>query len=85
MNYIINIRRLCDGKAESNGNRRLDALLILRDNNSAQSAVSVKRLKILIFYIEAGNRYFDENLPEKRAVSIVVKERLFTKWISKNV
>jgi UDP-N-acetylglucosamine 2-epimerase len=71
--------------AESNDNRRHDALLILRDTNSALSAVSAKLLKILIFHMEAGNRYFDENLPEERAVSIVVKERLFTKWILKNV
>ena len=85
MNYIINIRRLCDGKAESNDNRRPDALLILRDTNSVLFAVSEKRLKILIFHMEARKRYFDENLPEETAVSIVVKERLFTKWISKNV
>jgi UDP-N-acetylglucosamine 2-epimerase (non-hydrolysing) len=42
-----------------------DALLILGDTNSALSAISAKRLKIPIFHIEAGNRCFDENLPEE--------------------
>ena len=42
-----------------------DALLILGDTNSAISAISAKRLKIPIFHMEAGNRCFDENLPEE--------------------
>lgn len=42
-----------------------DAVLILGDTNSALSAVSAKRLKIPIFHMEAGNRCFDENLPEE--------------------
>ena len=42
-----------------------DALLILGDTNSALSAISAKRLKIPIFHMEAGNRCFDENLPEE--------------------
>lgn len=42
-----------------------DALLILGDTNSALSAMSAKRLKIPIFHMEAGNRCFDENLPEE--------------------
>jgi len=42
-----------------------DALLILGDTNSALSAISAKRLKIPIFHLEAGNRCFDENLPEE--------------------
>lgn len=44
---------------------RPDAVLILGDTNSALSAVSAKRLKIPIFHLEAGNRCFDENLPEE--------------------
>ena len=35
------------------------------DTNSALSAISAKRLKIPIFHMEAGNRCFDENLPEE--------------------
>lgn len=42
-----------------------DALLILGDTNSALSAIPAKRLKVPIFHMEAGNRCFDENLPEE--------------------
>ncbi|NSW82993.1 MAG: UDP-N-acetylglucosamine 2-epimerase (non-hydrolyzing) [Syntrophothermus sp.] len=42
-----------------------DALLILGDTNSALAAISAKRLKIPIFHMEAGNRCFDENVPEE--------------------
>ena len=45
--------------------KKPDALLILGDTNSALSAISAKRLKIPIFHMEAGNRCFDENLPEE--------------------
>lgn len=48
-----------------------DALLILGDTNSALSAISAKRLKIPIFHMEAGNRCFDENLPEETNRKIV--------------
>lgn len=44
---------------------RPDALLILGDTNSCLCAISAKRLKIPIFHMEAGNRCFDENLPEE--------------------
>ncbi|MSS44403.1 UDP-N-acetylglucosamine 2-epimerase (non-hydrolyzing) [Anaerosalibacter bizertensis] len=42
-----------------------DALLILGDTNSALSAIPAKRLKIPIFHMEAGNRCFDQNVPEE--------------------
>ncbi len=42
-----------------------DALLILGDTNSALTAISAKRLKIPIFHMEAGNRCFDQNVPEE--------------------
>lgn len=48
-----------------------DALLILGDTNSTLSAISAKRLKIPIFHMEAGNRSFDENLPEETNRRIV--------------
>lgn len=44
---------------------RPDALLILGDTNSALSAISAKRLKVPIFHMEAGNRCFDQNVPEE--------------------
>lgn len=42
-----------------------EALLILGDTNSCLSAISAKRLHIPIFHMEAGNRCFDECLPEE--------------------
>ena len=47
------------------GEVKPDALLILGDTNSALSAISAKRLKIPIFHMEAGNRCFDQNVPEE--------------------
>ena len=48
-----------------------DALLILGDTNSCLSAISAKRLYIPIFHMEAGNRCFDECLPEETNRRIV--------------
>ncbi|MEF3302277.1 non-hydrolyzing UDP-N-acetylglucosamine 2-epimerase [Paenibacillus sp. GYB003] len=42
-----------------------EALLILGDTNSCLSAIAAKRLKIPIFHMEAGNRCFDQNVPEE--------------------
>ena len=42
-----------------------DALLVLGDTNSVLSTISAKRLKIPIFHLEAGNRCFDQNVPEE--------------------
>ncbi len=48
-----------------------DAFLVLGDTNSALAAIPAKRLKIPIFHMEAGNRCFDENLPEETNRRIV--------------
>ena len=50
---------------------RPDALLVLGDTNSCLSAIAAKRLHIPIFHMEAGNRCFDENLPEETNRRIV--------------
>lgn len=42
-----------------------DAVLILGDTNSALAAIAAKRLKTTIFHMEAGNRCFDQNVPEE--------------------
>jgi UDP-N-acetylglucosamine 2-epimerase (non-hydrolysing) len=42
-----------------------DALLILGDTNSSLSIIIAKRLKIPIFHMEAGNRCFNDNVPEE--------------------
>lgn len=44
---------------------RPDAFLVLGDTNSCISAVMAKRLKVPVFHMEAGNRSFDENVPEE--------------------
>lgn len=42
-----------------------DAVLLLGDTNSCLAAISAKRLKIPVFHMEAGNRCFDERVPEE--------------------
>jgi UDP-N-acetylglucosamine 2-epimerase (non-hydrolysing) len=42
-----------------------DAVLIYGDTNSCMCAYSAKRLKIPVFHMEAGNRCFDERVPEE--------------------
>ncbi|GAA5147561.1 UDP-N-acetylglucosamine 2-epimerase (non-hydrolyzing) [Nocardioides marinquilinus] len=42
-----------------------DAVLVLGDTNSCIAAVMAKRLRIPVFHMEAGNRCFDENVPEE--------------------
>ena len=51
--------------------QRPDALLILGDTNSCLCAISAKRLHVPIFHMEAGNRCFDECLPEETNRSII--------------
>ncbi|MDC0237186.1 UDP-N-acetylglucosamine 2-epimerase (non-hydrolyzing) [Gammaproteobacteria bacterium] len=42
-----------------------DALLVLGDTNSCMSVIPAKRRKIPIFHMEAGNRCFDQRVPEE--------------------
>ena len=44
---------------------RPEAVLILGDTNSALAAIAAKRRKIPIFHMEAGNRSFDQRVPEE--------------------
>jgi UDP-N-acetylglucosamine 2-epimerase (non-hydrolysing) len=44
---------------------RPDAVMVLGDTNSALSVINAKRLKIPVFHLEAGDRSFDENVPEE--------------------
>ena len=48
-----------------------DAVLVLGDTNSCLSVIAAKRLHIPIFHMEAGNRCFDECLPEETNRRIV--------------
>lgn len=44
---------------------RPDAMVVLGDTNSCISALMAKRMKIPVYHMEAGNRSFDENVPEE--------------------
>ena len=48
-----------------------DAFLVLGDTNSCLSAIAAKKRKIPIFHMEAGNRCFDERVPEETNRKIV--------------
>ena len=48
-----------------------DAILILGDTNSCMSAIAAKRRKVPIFHMEAGNRCFDQRVPEEVLRKIV--------------
>lgn len=48
-----------------------EAMLILGDTNSCLAAISAKRRKVPIFHMEAGNRCFDQRVPEETNRRIV--------------
>src|SRR5690606_22480828 len=48
-----------------------DAILVLGDTNSGLSVIPAKRRKIPIFHMEAGNRCFDERVPEETNRKII--------------
>jgi UDP-N-acetylglucosamine 2-epimerase (non-hydrolysing) len=50
---------------------RPDAVLVLGDTNSCFAAIMAKRMGIPVFHMEAGNRCFDENVPEETNRRIV--------------
>ncbi|MBW3084635.1 UDP-2,3-diacetamido-2,3-dideoxy-D-glucuronate 2-epimerase [Austwickia sp. TVS 96-490-7B] len=53
------------GTEEAILQERPDALLVLGDTNSCIAAVMAKRMRIPVYHMEAGNRCFDENVPEE--------------------
>lgn len=48
-----------------------DALLVLGDTNSCLAVIAAKRLKIPVFHMEAGNRCFDQRVPEETNRKII--------------
>ena len=48
-----------------------EAMLVLGDTNSCLSVIPAKRRKIPIFHMEAGNRCFDQRVPEETNRRIV--------------
>ena len=63
-NILINIERVIDKENP-------DAFLILGDTNSCLTAIAAKRRHIPIFHMEAGNRCFDQRVPEETNRKIV--------------
>jgi len=63
-NVIIAADRVLD-------QHRPDALLLLGDTNSSLAAIAAKRRKVPIFHMEAGNRCFDDRVPEEANRRIV--------------
>jgi UDP-N-acetylglucosamine 2-epimerase (non-hydrolysing) len=55
---IIEIDRVLAGNS-------FDAFLVLGDTNSCLSVISAKRRKVPVFHMEAGNRCFDQRVPEE--------------------
>lgn len=52
-------------------NEKPDAFLVLGDTNSCLCAIAAKKRKIPIFHMEAGNRCFDQRVPEETNRKIV--------------
>ncbi len=48
-----------------------DALLVLGDTNSCLSVIPAKRRKIPVFHMEAGNRCYDQRVPEETNRKII--------------
>ena len=63
-NILIKIDKVLESEAP-------DAVLILGDTNSCLSALAAKKRKIPIFHMEAGNRCFDQRVPEETNRKIV--------------
>src|SRR5687767_11208803 len=59
---IANVITRCDRLIAK---ERPDALLLLGDTNSCLCVIAAKRRKVPVFHMEAGNRCFDERVPEE--------------------
>ena len=59
------IGRIIEGAEKALSEHRPDKVLILGDTNSALSAIVAARMGIPVFHMEAGNRCFDDRVPEE--------------------
>jgi UDP-N-acetylglucosamine 2-epimerase (non-hydrolysing) len=64
-NFAEQISQIIAKSYEALTKHKPDRLLILGDTNSALSAVVAKRLQVPVFHMEAGNRCFDDRVPEE--------------------
>lgn len=62
---VATIARVIERSDEIFAREKPDAVLIYGDTNSGLSVISAKRHKIPIFHMEAGNRCFDQRVPEE--------------------
>jgi UDP-N-acetylglucosamine 2-epimerase len=80
--YFLNSAEGSTGAANTIGNlitavdgvlakERPEAMLVLGDTNSCLSVIPAKRRKVPIFHMEAGNRCFDQRVPEETNRRIV--------------
>jgi UDP-N-acetyl-L-fucosamine synthase len=63
-NILIKMEKVLD-------DHKPDVFLVLGDTNSALCALAAKRKKVPVFHMEAGNRSFDERIPEELNRKIV--------------
>ena len=59
------IARVIEKSYEVIAKEKPDAVLLYGDTNSCLSVISAKRLKVSVFHMEAGNRCFDQRVPEE--------------------
>ena len=64
-NAAQTIARVIEKSDEVMTKEKPDAIMLYGDTNSCLSVISAKRQKIPIFHMEAGNRCFDQRVPEE--------------------
>ena len=64
-NFAAQIGQILDGMYRAFEQYRPDRLLILGDTNSGLAAIVARRLGIPVYHMEAGNRCFDDRVPEE--------------------
>lgn len=64
-NAAQTIARVIEKADEAMGREQPDAVLLYGDTNSCLAVIAAKRRKIPVFHMEAGNRCFDQRVPEE--------------------
>jgi len=64
-NAAQTIARVIEKSDEVMGKENPDAIMLYGDTNSCLAVISAKRRKIPVFHMEAGNRCFDQRVPEE--------------------
>jgi len=70
-NFAYTISKIISKSYDTLVAKKPDAILLYGDTNSCISVIVAKRLKIPVFHMEAGNRCFDERVPEELNRKIV--------------